>query len=301
MELLQLEYFQTVARLQHMTKAAEELQIAQPSLSKTISRLEEDLGVPLFDRTGRQIRLNAYGEAFLARVQRAFVELNEGKREIRDLARLNEDIVTLAVSTPRILPGLLGAFLASHPDVRFRQFFESAPEMKRQIENGEVDFCISSAAIEGIDIEWRPLLTEEIFLIVPSNHPLAVRESIRLAEVKDEPFISMNAGYEFRELTDRLCREAGFVPHIHFAGDEPDVIAGLVQQGLGVAFVPALTWLEWPRRASHRLRIEEPACQRQLGIAWSERRYFSTAAERFRVFAFAYFRDVAKRLVREFG
>ncbi|GMA57788.1 LysR family transcriptional regulator [Alicyclobacillus sacchari] len=237
----------------------------------------------------------------MARVQRAFVELNEGKREIRDLARLNEDIVTLAVSTPRILPGLLGAFLASHPDVRFRQFFESASEMKRQIEHGEVDFCISSAYIDGIDIEWKPLFTEEIFLIVPPNHPLSARDSIYLEEVRDEPFISMNAGYEFRSLTDLLCREAGFVPKIHFAGDEPDVIAGLVQQGLGIAFVPALTWLERPQRSSHRLRIKEPACQRQLGMAWSERRYFSAAAKRFHGFVFAYFRNVAERLAQALG
>jgi DNA-binding transcriptional LysR family regulator len=89
MELLQLHYFQTVARLEHMTKAAEELKIAQPSLSKTISRLEEDLGAPLFNRQGRNIRLNQFGKVFLTRVDRIFRELEEGKREIRDMAGLN--------------------------------------------------------------------------------------------------------------------------------------------------------------------------------------------------------------------
>lgn len=90
MELLQLKYFQTVARLEHMTKAAEELHIAQPSLSKTIARLEKDLGVPLFDRQGRQITLNPFGKVFLKRVERIFHELSEGEREIKDLANLQQ-------------------------------------------------------------------------------------------------------------------------------------------------------------------------------------------------------------------
>lgn len=102
MEILQPQYFQTVARLEHMTKAAEQLQIAQPSLSKTISRLEEDLGVALFDREHRKIRLNAAGRIFLNRVERAFAELNEGRREIVELADQDQKNITLAVTIPRV-------------------------------------------------------------------------------------------------------------------------------------------------------------------------------------------------------
>lgn len=86
MELLQLHYFQTVARMEHMTKAAKELRIAQPALSKTIARLEEDLGVPLFDRQSRQIKLNSFGKAFLKSVDTALSALEEGRREVSDLA-----------------------------------------------------------------------------------------------------------------------------------------------------------------------------------------------------------------------
>jgi DNA-binding transcriptional LysR family regulator len=85
MDLLQLKYFQTVARSEHMTRAAEELHISQPSLSKVISNLEEDLGVPLFERIGRQIKLSHFGKAFLSRVERIFLELEDGKRELSDM------------------------------------------------------------------------------------------------------------------------------------------------------------------------------------------------------------------------
>jgi DNA-binding transcriptional LysR family regulator len=293
MELLQLRYFQTVARLQHMTKAAEELHIAQPSLSKTIARLEEDLGVPLFDRQGRQIKLNAYGEKFLHRVERIFLELKEGQREILDLAGLQEESVTLAVTIPRVLPDLLGSFLQQHPHVRIQQFLESTSSMKRQLEAGSLDFCISSLPIVGEDIEWKPLMTEEIFLLIPPAHPFAGRETIELHEVQHEFFVSMNAGYGFRNLTDAFCEQAGFRPQIAFEGDEPGVISELVRQGLGIAFVPELSWKAISEAWPNRLKISEPACRRTIGLAWSKRHYLSRAAQRFHEFTVAYFAKLA--------
>jgi DNA-binding transcriptional LysR family regulator len=296
MEFLQLQYFQTVARLEHMTKAAEELRIAQPSLSKTIARLEEDLGVPLFDRNGRKIKLNAYGKVFLERVERAFHELSEGKREIKDLAGLSQESITLAVSIPRILPDLLGSFLSRYPHVRFQQFLESTSLMKRQLEDLEIDFCISSVPLEGAELVWEPLMTEEIFLMVPPGHRLAKRNRVYLHEVKNESFISMNTGFGFRDLTDGFCRAAGFVPHISFEGDEPGVIGDLVRQGLGIAFVPALTLLWNSASSLRRLRIMEPKCQRTIGLGWSKRRYLSSAARQFRQFVIEYFSNISARL-----
>jgi DNA-binding transcriptional LysR family regulator len=295
LEFLQLHYFQTVARLEHMTKAAEQLQIAQPSLSKTIARLEEDLGVPLFDRNGRQIRLNPFGQAFLTRVERAFMELNEGRRELQDLAGLHEGTITLAVTIPRILPDLLGSFLTQYPNVRLRQLIESTSSMRHRLENGEIDLCISSIPIEGRDIEWKPLITEEIFLLAPPGHRLAGRDAIPLEEVKDEPFISMNEGYGFRNLTDGFCREAGFTPNIAFEGDEPNMIGSLVRKGLGVAFVPALSISDLSDPPAVRLRITSPTCQRTIGMAWSNRRYLSLAAQHFQQFIVDFFAKLSSR------
>ncbi|MEA0554657.1 LysR family transcriptional regulator [Lysinibacillus irui] len=294
MELLQLKYFQTVARLEHMTKAAEQLQIAQPSLSKTISRLEEDLGVELFDREHRKISLNAAGKVFLNRVDRAFAELNEGQRELNQFIDQDQKSITLAVTIPRVLPSLLGSFLSKHPDVRFQQFLKSVSSMKKMLLEGDLDYCISSIPIEGEGVRWEPLITEEIFLIVPPNHQLAERESIRLEEVKDEAFISMNTGYGFRNLTDQFCREAGFVQHIAFEGDEPTVISDLVRQGLGVAFVSELSWVPKSGQFPHKLRIVEPTCQRTIGLAWSEKRYFTPIAKQFRLFVLDYFLSISQ-------
>ena len=295
MELLQLQYFQTVARLEHMTRAAEELQIAQPSLSKTIARLEEDLGVSLFDRKNRQLKLNHYGRLFLERVNRVFLELNEGKREIEDELECGQTQITLAVSIPKVLPELLSSFLKKFPDIKFQQVLESTSSMKSLLEKAEIDFCISSVEIVGSDIVWEPLMTEQIYLVVPPEHPLAKREKIYLNEVKDEPFISMNTGFGFRNLTDEFCHEAGFVPNIAFEGDEPGVIGDLVRQGLGVAFIPEISWLGNSKPFPNKLEIIEPHCQRTIGLGWSKRRYLSNPGQHFRQYVLDYFSKLNRR------
>ena len=247
MDLLQLKYFQVVAQLEHMTRAAEQLAIAQPSLSQSIAKLEEDLGVPLFERQGRRIRLNQFGKVFLKRVERVFLELEEAKREISDLAGLEQGLITLAVASTQPLPDLLSAFLAQYPHVRFRLFQQhSLTTVVQQLERGEIDLCISSPPIEQPGITWVPLMTEEIFLLVSNKHPLANRGTIRLIEAANEPFVSLKAGHRLRDITDNLCKQAGFVPTIAFEGDETATIRGLVTAGLGVTFMAAQLWRASP-------------------------------------------------------
>jgi len=291
MDLLQLKYFQVVAQLEHMTRAAEKLYIAQPSLSQSIARLEEELGVPLFDRQGRRIHLNQFGRAFLKRVERIFLELEEGKREVADMAGLERGSIALAVASTQPLPELLSGFLARYPRVRFRLFQQqSLATVVQQLERGEIDLCISSPPIEEPGIPWVPLLTEELFLLVPNNHRLAGRGSIRLIEAAEEAFISLKPGHGLRDLMDDLCKQAGFVPNVAFEGDETATVRGLVSAGLGVSFVAVHSWqaklIDQPVTL---LRIDEPICQRTIGLAWLEARYLSEATRRFQQFVIEYF------------
>lgn len=295
MELQQLKYFQAVARLEHVTRAAAELYISQPSLSKAIARLEEELGVPLFDHQGRRIRLNQFGRTFLRRVERAFSELEEGQREVADMAGPERGLVGLAALYTvgaHLLPDLLSAFRVRHPQISFRLFQNAAHIMLSQLDNGEVDLCISSPLSERPGVTWAPLMTEEILLAVPPGHRLAGRSSIHLSEVAQEPFISLKPGYGVRDLTNRFCQQAGFTPSIAFEVDELTVVSGLVGAGFGVAFLPALA------RSSEtgpiRLHIDEPRCQRTIGLAWVEGRYLSAAARLFRQFVIDYFAQLER-------
>lgn len=292
-ELLQLQYFRTVARIEHMTKAAEELHIAQPALSKTIARLEEDLGVPLFDRHSRKIRLNTYGKAFLRKVEAALNALDEGRREVTDLAGLERGSLSIATNTLGRLSKVLGAFRSLHPEVSF-SIVQIAPastgEMTQLLDNGDVDLCFGAASLEGPGICEQPVLSAEVFLAVPPGHPLEGRRSISLDEVAHAPFIEYKEGHPFRAMNESFCRQADIKREIVCEVEEPAALGSLVQAGLGVAFVPSCKGDEPP--PYRLLHIDNPECRRVFTISWLERRYLSAAAVEFKSFLMRYFAEL---------
>jgi DNA-binding transcriptional LysR family regulator len=294
MDLLQLKYFQTVARLEHMTQAARHLSIAQPSLSQMIARLEEELGVSLFDRQGRHLRLNQFGKAFLWHVERMLGELEEAKQEIADMAGTERGCIALAIVIPHILPDLLHTFLSDYPHVSFRLFHQhSSQTVLQQLEQGEIDLGITSPPIEQPNIDWIPLMRDEIYLMVPPEHPLATRKSIDLHEVEHEPFISLKPGHTMRTLTDSFCQQAGFTPRVAFEGDDSSTIRGLITAGIGVGFASDLMLRGIPHPTiSVALHIKEPRCQRSIGLAWRKDHYQSLVAQQFRTFVIHYFKNI---------
>lgn len=289
MDLVQLDQFRVLARVQHMTRAAEELYIAQPSLSKMLKRLETELGVSLFDRTGRQIRLNRAGEIFLERVNQVFKSLEEGKREVQDLARLDSGEVTLAALALHWLPDPLRKFQAQHPEVRFRLLQRSTSEMRRLLESGEVDFAFLTAAEDAPAARWQHLVTEEIMLVVPCGHRLAGRKNVPLAEAAEEPVIAGREGDTVRDSMDTACRQAKCTLRIVCEADEPAAIRDFVKSGTGVAFIPALIKRQQRDQDLAWVPLTNPGCCMTLGVAWQESHYLSGAARLFRDFLAQYF------------
>ncbi len=289
MDLLQLQYFRVVARVEHMTRAAEELSIAQPSLSKTIRRLEAEVGVPLFDRQGRQIRLNRFGRAFLAHVDPALRGLDEGRREVRDLAGLERGEVRLAAPALQWLPDLMRGFLTAHPAVHVQLFQRSTREMQRQLDAGDIDLYFSSIRADRPGLQWRPLRTEDILLVIPPGHRLAGRGSVPLREVAGEAVVIGKAGDEVRDSMDVYCRQAGFALRVVCEADEPAAIRDFVAAGLGVAFMPAGALPGAGDMPGAGLRVTDPTCRHTLGMAWDNNHYLSQAAGAFRQFVIAYF------------
>ncbi|SFE33893.1 DNA-binding transcriptional regulator, LysR family [Paenibacillus algorifonticola] len=287
MEMLQLRYFQKVARMEHMTKAAQELQIAQPALSKTIARLEEDLGVPLFDRIGKQIRLNSLGRTFLEKVDAALELLEEGRREVSDLGGLEYGSIRLAMTTLDRLSDPLGAFLTLYPDVNIQITQASTEEMARMLEAGSIDIGFTAIPIEQAGLTSATVLKEDVYLAVPRDHRFANRSSIRLSEVGDDPFIGYKEGYAMQKVNNNFFRQAGISPKFVCQVDEPAAIVSLVRAGLGVAMFGCKSGEEAGLKL---LRVESPACQRSYRVYWSENRYFSLAARKFLAFIEDYFK-----------
>ncbi|MGX7760817.1 LysR family transcriptional regulator [Streptomyces angustmyceticus] len=289
MDLLSLRYFREVARREHISRAAEELRVAQPSVSRTIARLEAELGVRLFDRQGRAIRLNRHGAAFLARVERALDELDDARREMADAAGLDDGSLAVAAETLLPLTELLADFRAAHPGVTLR-CLQSTPEvMRAQLRAREVDFCFASQPLSGPGLGAVRLLREEVLLAVPAGHPLAVRERVTVAEIADEPFITTRPGNWQRALLEQLFTGIGRRPVISCEGDEPGATHFLIAAGLGIGLIPALARPELPHVPLAWLHLDTPDCVRTLDLVRREDSHLTTAARRFRAMAVAHF------------
>ena len=293
MNFLQLKYFQEVARLEHMTKAAESLNVSQPSISNTISRLEKELGVPLFVRQGRQIKLTPYGQTFLKRVNRSFFELDEGVAELKAMAGLERGYISIATTLASIMPFLLKDYLTSYPQNKIiqKQAF-STEDIKKQLINNEIDLCISWLPIIDEDIEWLPLKMEQIYISVPMNHRFAHRKKIDLAELAEEKFISLTPEYTFRKLTDDFCYRAGFEPNISIQITDASSLHQFVHQDYGVTFTPVFLIPSTRNLNCVHIPIHNPVCQCTIGIAWHKNHSMSQSAKEFIEFTASFFRDL---------
>lgn len=281
MELQQLEYFRVLAKTQHVTQAAEQLGITQPALSRAIARLERDLGVSLFDHPGRSVRLNRFGRAYLAHVERALGAIEEGRRELADLADRESGIVAFGFAhalAARVVPDLIASFRTDRPRARFQLLQNASHIILDELEAGDVDLAlVSPIPPTGERIETTEVASEELFLVVPHDHRLAKRRTVRLAELRDDTFVCLREGYGLRALTDDFCARAGFAPKIAFEGEEIATLRSLVAVGLGVAIIPASG-----EGGPPELRISEPICRRSIGVMWEPARYHSELTKRFR-------------------
>lgn len=292
MELLQLRYFRTVAALEHMTKAAEQLHVAQPALSKTISRLEEDLGVPLFDRANRQIRLNPFGKAYLAKVEAALSLLEEGKKEVLDMAGLERGTIRIATNALNRLTPAISAFRERYPDIRFR-INQIAPaesyRIEMLLEQGDADLGFGPLSSHKPAIRECPVLHTEVYLAVPHGHRFERLSNIALVQAADEPFIEYKPGHPFREVNDAISRRAGIQRTIVCEVEEPAALGSLVQAGLGVAFVPGCRGDEVTQYTL--LPIQGTDNRRAFSVLWNEARYLPKAVREFQRFLIEFFSD----------
>lgn len=292
MEWQQLEYFHVVARLQHFTRAAETLSVSQSALSRSIARLENELGVKLFERKGRGIELNRYGRLFYAKTSLSLQQLEQAKQEVADL--LDQDHGTISFAFLKSLgasfvPQLLGDFLGQYPRVQFELFQNATNAMLDQLEAGDIDFCLSTITETRPAVEWQHLWTDRLYAFVPAAHALAGRETVSPRELAAHRLIALKPGYGTRAIMDQLFARAGSAPQLMFEGEEIVTLVGFVRAGLGVAVLPPLQGVDL--EGVVRLPIDDPACIRTIGLAWNADGYLSPVAKRFKAFLQRYALD----------
>ncbi|MFJ2742813.1 LysR family transcriptional regulator [Streptomyces sp. NPDC087440] len=270
MQFQQLRYFVAVAESRHFTRAAEELHVAQPSLSQQIRSLERELGADLFTRARGNIALTDAGEALLPLARRILADTDTARREVQELAQLRRGRVRLG-ATPSLctglLPDVLRTFHDAHPGIQLLVEEGGSHDLVRELARGALDLALvvlplptPSPALTTIE------LLHEDLVVVSSPTERGPRRPVRIADLRDTPMVMFRHGYDLRELTVAACRSAGFEPTFTVEGGELDAVLGFVRAGLGVAVVPRMV----AERAGTGLRVTElarPGLRRTIALA----------------------------------
>ncbi|MFB4278718.1 LysR substrate-binding domain-containing protein [Nonomuraea sp. MTCD27] len=277
MELNSLRQFLVVARLEHLSRAADELHVAQPSLSRTITRLESELGAPLFDRSGR-LRLNDAGRLFRDHVERSLGELEAGRRAVAAATSEGLGTVRLASETFLTLTGPLAAYKRAHPSVEIELQWSPAEDMARRLRSQDVDLCVASQPIHAEGLESVRLFDEAVRVGTPLDHPLAGRASVSIDELAGQPFVTARKGHWIRRLLDRLFAARGLTPKIVCESDEHSAIADLISAGLGIGLVPGFARRSATRTPGAWIAVDSPDCRRTVTLCWGADSHLSAAA-----------------------
>lgn len=258
MELLQLRYFLAAAHYQHMTKAAESLHVAQPAISQSIHHLEEELGMPLFIRESRGIRLNESGKLLQKKLTPLIADLDAIPAELKEAAMQTQPTIRLSLlAASTIITDCIIAYRTKRPDVKFK--------LLQTKEDPSADYRIFANRSETALTDKQHLLfSEDFFLAVPTSSPLSNCSAIRLADTQDESYVSLQNPRPIRDLCNYFCKEAGFSPNVVYESDNPETVRNLIAAGLGIAFWPQYSW--GPLVSDHvkLLSIESPVCRRQI-------------------------------------
>lgn len=290
MELTKLRYFYIVAKHQHVTRAAEEIHIAQPALTKSVKQLEDELGVPLFYKKGRNIRLTVFGEYLQNKLEGVFSQIDGIPYEIETLK--NEQNYTVKVNVLAASTAVTDAVIAykkKNPNTVF-QLIQSVAET-----DCDVSVSTDHADFSAFPVfEKKCVLEEKIYLAVPKNSKYAALNEIQLREVKDEGFVHLAGSRLFRSVCDGFCADAGFKPHTAFESDSPVAVRNIIAAHAGVGFWPEYSWGKVSADVL-LVPISQPVCRRSLVIGLHENPVKSSVAPDFYSFLVKFLQSRKKR------
>ena len=287
MDFHQLKNFMAVARAGNISKAAQELYVTQPSLSKSISKLEEELRVPLFHHRKGRIELNEYGSVFLSSVSIAFAQLESGAQTIRRMYEMDQHILALGSNISAYLPTVLPEFCARHPEIGIRQQDYSTRQMVNAILDRSLTLGISCEPIRHEMIQFKELGHKEYVLMVHEDSPIAGSDRVEIPQLEHEIFIVDASRLRLGPLQN-ICKQYGFMPTVGFEVESTELLYNLVENNRGIAVVPLGLGCDLMRmHPNHHMRLVRIAAELPhiiIGIASHKSYEWSEAANLFEAY-----------------
>lgn len=282
MELRQIKYFCMVAKLKSFTRAAEQLHIAQSSISQAIHKLEQELEIQLFDRSKKKAVLTLEGQAFLVRMEKVLYEFDQAVEELKSFKNLEKGSIKVGIPpmiVSYLFPDIFSSFKKSYPELQLAAFEEtSSLEAAAKLEMDELDLAIIILPENAASLDTLPITEEQLILCMNSHHPLRKQKTVSFDQLKNEKFILLKAGsYQHQMVVDQ-CLRHNFMPDIIFSSNQIKTIKNLIANGSGISLLMEMVVKDDPQIAVIPLDIP---IKFKIGLAWKKDKYLSNASRAF--------------------
>ena len=283
MELEQLRQFLLVAETQNFTRAAEQIGLSQPALSRSIARLEEELGQPVFERQTRKVVLTDAGQLLQSRAQQILAIVEDTMAEISDDGESGRiRLAAIPTIAPYYLPELLQRFAEQHPKAQVTVQEDTTDNLLKRSTQGEIDLAIVALPITAKYLEVETIFEEELYLVLAPDHPLAEKKQIRMADIEQLPFVLLDEAHCLSDNIQTFCRQRSFHPVSVERTSQLATVQELVSLNHGVSMVPAMAVDvdESDRRVYRSIAGTRPT--RTLAMVWNPYRFQSRLMEKFK-------------------
>jgi len=280
MDIRHLEYFLEVAKHKSFTKAGEALHITQPTISKMVRNIEDELGVALFDRSGKRVVLTDAGEVIYAQAKHIVMAFHNLSSELDDLRNLKKGHIRIGLPPmvgSRFFPQVIGKFREAYPDITVELVEVGAKRVEADIENGTLDIGVAVLPTKADIFHSFVFVRRQLKLLVHPTHPLAERNEVKLAELAQESFILFREDFALHDRIPAECIRVGFKPRVICESSQWDFISEMVAANLGIALLPETICAELDEEHVRVLSIVEPEIPWHLAIIWRKDRYVSYA------------------------
>ncbi|MDM5336565.1 LysR family transcriptional regulator [Fictibacillus enclensis] len=281
MDIKQLQYFIEVAKYNSFTRAADALFITQPTISKMIKNLEDELGVVLFDRSRKGLTLTDAGRTIFEQAVLVDKAFNNLEMELDNLLGLKKGHIRIGlppILDPRLFPKLIGSFHDQYPNITFELVEDGSKRIEEDVANHQLDIGVIVLPTNNELFQYFAFKEEDLRLIIHPDHELADRDEIDLSELSEEPFILFNKDFVLHDRIISSCNQAGFNPHITSESSQWSFIEEMVICKLGVSLLPEsiCRHLNDEVRA---IKVVNPTISWHLALIWNKDQYLSFAAK----------------------
>ncbi|HQR08478.1 MAG TPA: LysR family transcriptional regulator [Gemmatales bacterium] len=278
----QLRHFLKVAELENFTRAAEQVELTQSSLSRSIARLEEELGQPLFDRQSRKVVLNDAGRLLLDHARNIIIMAEDAKAEIGDDGQSGKiRVAAIPTIAPYFLPECLKSFRDHYPQAQVIVHEDTTENLLKKIADGEVDIAIAALPIVAKHVDVVPLFDEELLLVTSKDHPLARKKAVRAADIEELPFVLLGEAHCLSDNVISFCRQKSFHPVSVERTCQLSMIQELVALGHGISLVPAMASARDDSKSRVYRSLTGPKPTRTIAMVSNPYRFHSQLVRRF--------------------